>query len=172
LVAAANANIGVAKAAYYPSLTLTGQIGYENSSLTHLFTVANRFWSVGPSLADTLFDGGARHALTDQAIANYDASVAAYRQTVLAAFQDTEDNLVALRVLADEIAVQNEATAAADKSEAIALFQYKSGIVSYLNVVVAQSTALANERASWTLRGRQLASSVALVKSLGGGWHR
>jgi NodT family efflux transporter outer membrane factor (OMF) lipoprotein len=172
LVAAANANIGVAKAAYYPSLTLSGQFGYDNSSLTHLFTVANRFWSVGPSLAQTLFDGGARHALTDQAIANYDASVAAYRQTVLAAFQDTEDNLVALRVLADEIAVQNEATAAADKSEAIALFQYKSGIVSYLNVVVAQSTALANERAAWTLRGRQLASSVALVKSLGGGWRR
>ena len=172
LVAAANANIGVAKAAYYPSLTLSGEIGYENSSLTHLFTVANRFWSVGPLLAQTLFDGGARHAITDQAIANYDASVAAYRQTVLAAFQDTEDNLVALRVLAEEIAVQNEATAAADKSEAIALFQYKSGIVSYLNVVVAQSTALANERAAWTLRGRQLASSVALVKSLGGGWRR
>jgi NodT family efflux transporter outer membrane factor (OMF) lipoprotein len=170
LVAAANANVGVAKAAYYPSLTLSAQLGYENSSLSSLFSLANRFWSVGPSLAETLFDGGARRALTDQAIANYDASVGAYRQTVLAAFQDTEDNLVALRVLSDEVGVQDEATKAADESEAIALFQYKSGIVSYLNVVVAQSTALANERASLTLRGRQLASSVALVKSMGGGW--
>jgi NodT family efflux transporter outer membrane factor (OMF) lipoprotein len=170
LVAAANANVGVAKAAYYPSLTLSGQLGYQNSSLSNLFSLANRFWSVGPSLAETLFDGGARRAFTDQAIANYDASVGAYRQTVLAAFQDTEDNLVALRVLADEVGVQDEATKAADESEAIALYQYKSGIVSYLNVVVAQSTALANERASLTLRGRQLASSVALIKSLGGGW--
>jgi NodT family efflux transporter outer membrane factor (OMF) lipoprotein len=170
LVAAANANVGVAKAAYYPSLTLSGQLGYENSSLSNLFSLANRFWSVGPSLAETLLDGGARRALTDQAIANYDASVGAYRQTVLAAFQDTEDNLVALRVLAGEVDVQDEATKAADESEAIALFQYKSGIVSYLNVVIAQSTALANERASLTLRGRQLASSVALIKSLGGGW--
>ena len=170
LVAAANANVGVARAAYYPSLTLSGAVGYENSSLSHLFSLANRFWSVGPSMAETLFNGGARRALTDQAIANYDASVAAYRQTVLAAFQDTEDNLVALRVLADEIAVQDEATKAADESEAIALNQYKSGIVSYLNVVVAESTALANERASLTLRGRHLASSVALIKSLGGSW--
>jgi NodT family efflux transporter outer membrane factor (OMF) lipoprotein len=170
LVAAANANVGVAKAAYYPSLTLSGVLEYESSSLNHLFSVANRVWSVGPSLAETLFDGGARRALTDQAIANYDATVAAYRQTVLAAFQDTEDNLAALRILADEIVVQDEATKAADESEAIALNQYKSGIVSYLNVVVAQGTALVNERAGLTLRGRQLASSVALIKSLGGDW--
>jgi NodT family efflux transporter outer membrane factor (OMF) lipoprotein len=87
LVAAANANVGVAKAAYYPSLTLSGAVGYENSSLSHLFSLANRFWSVGPALAETLFNGGARRALTNQAIANYDASVAAYRQTVLAAFK-------------------------------------------------------------------------------------
>jgi NodT family efflux transporter outer membrane factor (OMF) lipoprotein len=170
LVAAANANIGVAKAAYYPSLSLSGALGYENAALNGLFSLANRFWSVGPTLAETLFDGGARRAATDQAIANYDASVAVYRQTVLAAFQDTEDNLISLRVLANEITVQDEATKAADDSEAIALNQYKSGIVSYLNVVVAQTTALSNERASLTVRGRQLASSVALIKSLGGSW--
>jgi NodT family efflux transporter outer membrane factor (OMF) lipoprotein len=170
LVAAANANIGVAKAAYYPSLSLSGALGFENTSMNHLFSLANRFWSVGPSLAETLFDGGARRALTNQAIANYDASVAVYRETVLAAFQDTEDNLVSLRVLANEVTVQDEATKAADESEAITLNQYKSGVVSYLNVVVAQTTALTNERASLTVRGRELASSVALIKSLGGSW--
>jgi NodT family efflux transporter outer membrane factor (OMF) lipoprotein len=170
LVAAANANIGVAKAAYYPSLSLSGVLGYENASLNHLFSLSNRFWSVGPSLAETLFDGGARRALTNQAIANYDASVAVYRETVLAAFQDTEDNLVSLRVLADEVAVQDEATKASDESETIALNQYKSGVVSYLSVIVAQSTALSNERASLSVRGRELASSIALIKSLGGSW--
>jgi NodT family efflux transporter outer membrane factor (OMF) lipoprotein len=170
LVAAANANIGVAKSAYFPTLSLTGELGYENYAITNLFTMANRIWSVGPALALTLFDGGARRALTNQAIANYDASVAAYRETVLAAFQDTEDNLVSLRVLAEEVVVQDEATKAADNSERIALNQYKTGIVSYLNVVVAQTTALTNERASLTVRGRQLASSVALIKSLGGSW--
>jgi NodT family efflux transporter outer membrane factor (OMF) lipoprotein len=170
LVAAANANIGVAKAAYFPDLQLTGDIGYQNSTITNLIHLANRFWSVGPSLALNLFDGGARRALTNQAIANYDASVAAYRETVLAAFQDTEDNLVSLRVLADELTVQDEATKAAEDSQKIALNQYKSGIVSYLNVVVAQTTALANERASLSVRGRQLTSSVALIKSLGGSW--
>ena len=126
---------------------------------------------MGPALALTLFDGGLRRALTNQAVANYDASVAVYRQTVLAAFQDVEDNLISLRVLADEITVQDEATKAADAAEAIALNQYKSGIVSYLNVVVAQTTALTNERASLSVRGRQLASSVALIKSLGGSWN-
>jgi NodT family efflux transporter outer membrane factor (OMF) lipoprotein len=171
LVAAANANIGVAKAAYYPSLSLSGALGYENTSLNHLFSLANRFWSVGPSLAETLFDGGARRALTNQAIANYDASVAVYRETVLTAFQDTEDNLASLRVLASEVTVQDEATKAADESEKITLNQYKSGVASYLNVVVAQTMALTNERASLSVRGRQLASSVALIKSLGGSWN-
>jgi NodT family efflux transporter outer membrane factor (OMF) lipoprotein len=170
LMAAANANIGVAKAAYYPSLSLSGVMGYQNTRLSHLFSMSNRFWSVGPSLAETLFDGGARRALTNQAIANYDASVAVYRETVLAAFQDTEDNLVSLRVLADEVTVQDEATKAADESETIALNQYRSGVVSYLSVIVAQTTALSNERASLSVRGRELASSIALIKSLGGIW--
>jgi NodT family efflux transporter outer membrane factor (OMF) lipoprotein len=170
LVAAANANIGVAKAAYFPDLTLAGAYGYQGSSWSGLISVANKVWSVGPQLALNLFDAGARRAATRQAIANYDASVAAYRGTVLAAFQDVEDNLVALRVLADEIQVQDEATKAADQAQTIAVNQYKSGIVSYLNVVVAQTTALSNERASLSVRGRQLAASVALIKALGGGW--
>jgi NodT family efflux transporter outer membrane factor (OMF) lipoprotein len=170
LVAAANANIGVAKAAYFPDLTLAGAYGYQGSGWSGLISVADKVWSVGPALALNLFDAGARRAATRQAIANYDASVAAYRGTVLAAFQDVEDNLVALRVLADEIQVQDEATKAADQAETIAVNQYKSGIVSYLNVVVAQTTALANERASLSVRGRQLAASVALIKALGGGW--
>lgn len=170
LVAAANAGIGVAKSAYFPALTLSGAVGYQGSSWSHLFSVADRVWSAGPALALTLFDAGARRAATNQAIANYDASVAAYRQNVLAAFQDVEDNLASLRVLSDELTVQDEAAKAADESEAIALNQYKSGLVSYLNVVVAQTTALANERASLSVRGRQLASSVGLIKSLGGGW--
>jgi NodT family efflux transporter outer membrane factor (OMF) lipoprotein len=169
-VAAANANIGVAEAAYFPSLTLSGTYGYQSSEFQHLISAANRIWSVGPALALNLFDGGARRAATHQAIAAYDENVAAYRLTVLTALQDVEDNLVALRVLGDETAVQEEATSAARESETIALNQYKSGIVSYLNVVIAQSTALANERASLALQGRNLAASVALIKALGGGW--
>ena len=169
-MAAANAQIGIATAAYYPTLTLGAQGGFESSAFTKLFDWPSRFWSVGPSLSETLFDAGLRRATVLQFVALYNADVAGYRQTVLAAFQDTEDNLVSLRVLAGEITVQDEATKFADDSERIALNQYKSGIVSYLNVVTAQTTALSNERSSLTVRGRQLASSVALIKSLGGSW--
>jgi NodT family efflux transporter outer membrane factor (OMF) lipoprotein len=169
-VIAANAQIGVARAAYFPSLSLSGTLGYQNSSIDNLISAANRVWSVGPALALTLFDAGAHRAATRQAIATYDANVAAYRQTTLAAFQDVEDNLVALRVLGDEQTVQDAATQAARESEAIALNQYKAGTVSYLDVVIAQSTALANARSSITIRGRQLLASVALFKALGGGW--
>ena len=169
-VIAANAQIGVARAAYFPSLSLSGTLGYQNSSIDNLIAAANRVWSVGPALALTLFDAGAHRAATRQAIATYDANVAAYRQTTLAAFQDVEDNLVALRVLGDEQAVQDAATQAARESEAIALNQYKAGTVSYLDVVIAQSTALANARRSITIRGRHLLASVALFKALGGGW--
>lgn len=169
-VIAANAQIGVARAAYFPSLRLSGTLGYQNSSIDNLISAANRAWSVGPALALTLFDAGAHRAATRQAIATYDANVAAYRQTTLAAFQDVEDNLVALRVLGDEQAVQDAATQAARESEAIALNQYKAGTVSYLDVVITQSTALANARSSITIRGRHLLASVALFKALGGGW--
>ena len=170
-VAAANANIGVAEAAYFPALTLSGAFGYEGTSWRHLITIADNVWSVGPALALSVFHAGARRAATQQAIANYAAGVALYRQTVLSAFEEVEDDLVALHVLAGERTLQDAATKAADESAAITLNQYKSGFVSYLNVVVAQTTALANERASLNLRGRQLAASVALIKALGGGWH-
>ncbi len=169
-VIAANAQIGVARAAYFPSLSLSGTLGYQNSSIDHLISAANRVWSVGPAVALTLFDAGAHRAATRQAIATYDADVAAYRQTTLAAFQDVEDNLVALRVLGEEQAVQDAATLAARESETIVLNQYKAGTVSYLDVVIAQSTALANARSSITIRGRHLLASVALFKALGGGW--
>ncbi len=133
-------------------------------------SAADRVWAVGPALALPLFEGGARRAATREARANYAASVAAYRQTVLGAFQGVEDDLATLGVLQRERRVQDRATHAADDAERIALNQYRVGTASYLSVVVAQSAALANERASLDIRGRQIAASVALIKDLGGGW--
>jgi len=169
-VIAANAQIGVARAAYFPSLSLAGTLGYQSTAFEHLVSAANRVWSVGPSLALTLFDAGSHIAASRQARANYDATVAAYRETVLGAFRDVEDNLVALRVLGEEQAVQDEAAKAAADAATIELNQYKAGTVSYLEVVVAQSTALANARSALSVRGRNLAASVALIKAVGGGW--
>ena len=169
-VAAANANIGVAESAYFPQLTLGGALGYAATSWAGLVSAANRVWAVGPALALPLFEGGARRAATREARANYAASVAAYRQTVLGAFQGVEDDLATLGVLQRERRVQDRATRAADDAERIALNQYRAGAASYLSVVVAQSAALANERASLDIRGRQIAASIALIKDLGGGW--
>lgn len=168
--AAANAQIGVAQAAFFPALTLSATGGYQNSSLSQLLTLPNRFWSLGPALALTLFDAGARSARKDEAIAAYDASVATYRQTVLTAFQDVEDNLVALRVLADEDTVQREATLSAEESLRLTQNQYKAGTVSYLNVVIVQAAALAAERTSLDISGRRLVASAGLLKALGGDW--
>jgi NodT family efflux transporter outer membrane factor (OMF) lipoprotein len=169
--AAANAQIGVAKAAYYPTLSLTGNGGYSSSTLSDWISAPNRFWSLGPSLATTILDFGKRGAASDQAIAVYDQNVATYRQTVLQAFQDVEDNLAALRILEAEAKVQDEAVRAARESVALTLNQYKAGTVSYLNVVSVQTAQLANERSAMTLMGRQLTASVALIKALGGGWN-
>lgn len=169
--AAANAQIGVAQAAFFPALTLSATGGYQNSTLAHLFSLPNRFWSLGPALALTLFDAGARSARKDEAIAAYDASVATYRQAVLTAFQDVEDNLVALRVLADEATVQSDATMSAEESLRLTQNQYKAGTVSYLNVVIVQAAALAAERNSLELAGRRLLASAALLKALGGDWN-
>ncbi len=169
-MAAANAQIGVAEAAYYPSLTLSASGGYRSSSFADWLTVPSRFWSVGPALAQTLFDGGLRRAQTAQAIAAYDANVAGYRQTVLTGFREVEDNLVALRILEEEAAIQDEAVQNARQSVALTNNQYKAGIVSYLNVVTVQATALANERTAVDILNRRLAASVLLVKALGGGW--
>jgi NodT family efflux transporter outer membrane factor (OMF) lipoprotein len=169
-VAAANAQIGVAQAAFYPTLTLSASGGFASSSFAHLLSTPARFWSLGAALAQTIFDAGLRRAQTDQAIAAYDATVATYRQTVLTGFQEVEDNLSALRILEEQAAVQDDAVKAARESLAITLNQYRAGTANYLAVVVVQAQALSNERAAVTILGQRLSASVALIKALGGGW--
>jgi multidrug efflux pump len=168
--AAANAQIGVARAAYFPKLSLTGTLGYQSNKFPDLFNAPNRFWSVGPQLAQTLFDAGAIHAQVKQNMAAYDASVATYRQTVLTAFQDVEDNLATLKLLAEESVAESNAAKAAELTLTITQNQYQAGTVDYLNVVVAQQTALSAERAVRDLLNRRLTASVGLAKALGGGW--
>ena len=170
-MAAANAQIGVAKAAFFPSLTLSAGTGFQSATLAQWLTLPSRFWSIGPAIALPLLDGGLRHAATDQAIAAYDANVAAYRQTVLAGFQEVEDNLAALRILEQEARVQEEAVKTARLSVELTTNQYKAGIVTYLNVIAVQTTALGSERSSVDILNRRLAASVLLVKALGGGWN-
>ncbi|NUT60583.1 efflux transporter outer membrane subunit [Herbaspirillum sp. C9C3] len=169
-VASANAKIGVAKAAYFPSLTLSVSGGYQSSTFADWFTLPGRVWSLGPQLAQTIFDGGARAAATDQAIATYDGTVATYKQTVLTAFQEVEDNLAALRILEQEAAVQGEALQAARQAVTLVTNQYKAGTVSYVNVITAQATALSAELTSLSILNRRMAASVLLAKALGGGW--
>ncbi len=168
--AQANANIGVARAAYYPALTLGASAGSNATSLATLFTAPASVWSLGAALAGTLFDGGLRKARDAPAMAAYDIAVAQYRQTVLAGFQQVEDQLAALRVLEQESAVQARAVQAAELSERLALSQYRAGSASYLAVVNAQTLLLTNQRALEQLRGRQLVASVALIAATGGGW--
>ena len=168
--AAANGQIGVAKAAYFPSLTLGAGGGFQSASLARWLTAPSRFWSLGPELALSIFDGGLRKALTDQAIASYDANVGTYRQSVLTAFQEVEDNLAALRILEQEARVQNDAVVAARQSVELTTNQYKAGLVSYLNVVSVQTTLLTNERTALSLLGRRFAAATQLVRALGGGW--
>jgi len=169
-VAAANAEIGVATAAYFLSLGLSASAGFESSTLASLFSLPNRFWSLGPSLLATVFDGGRRRAGVAQAEANYDATVAAYRESVLTAFQGVEDNLAAVRILADEATQQAAAVAAAERSLALTRNRYQAGIATYLEVITAQNAAFTNERATVDLRVRQMTASVNLIRALGGGW--
>lgn len=169
-MAAANAQIGVSQAALFPALTLSASAGVQSSTLGELFSLPNRVWSLGPALAGSLFDAGLRRAQTRQAMAAYDVTEANYRQIVLTALQDVEDNLAALRLLESEAAVQDEAVAAARQSVQIALNQYRAGTASYLVVVTAQNTLLANERTALDIRRRRLLAAVGLVRSLGGGW--
>ena len=169
-VAAANAQIGVATAAIYPSLTLSAGGGFIGSSLGNWVSLPNRFWSLGASLAGTVFDGGLRAAQRDEAIAAWDASVAQYRQTVLDAFREVEDNLAALRILEEEAAVQADALRSARESVTLTTNQYKAGLVAFLNVVTVQAVALQAERNSVELSGRRFSATIALVKALGGGW--
>ncbi len=169
--AAANASIGVAQAAYYPVLTLSANGGDSLLGLVKWFSAPGRVWSLGSTLAQTVFDGGARRAQTDRAIAGYDAAVAAYRQTVLNGFQEVEDNLAILRVLEDEQGTEDEAVSASRDAERIALSQYRAGTTTFITVITAQNAALDNERSAVSLRGRRFAASVALVRAIGGGWN-
>jgi NodT family efflux transporter outer membrane factor (OMF) lipoprotein len=168
--AAANAQVGVAEAAFFPSLTLSATGGFQSSVLSQLFSLPSRYWSLGPALAQTIFDAGLRRAQTAQAMATYDENVASYRQTVLAGFQEVEDNLAALRILEQEALVQDEAVKSARESLTITLNQYRAGTANYLAVVVAQATALSNERAALAILARRQTASVTLIKALGGGW--
>ena len=169
-VAAANAQIGVAKAAYFPALSLSGSLGSRAADASQWFTAPSRFWSIGPALSLPLFDAGLRRAQTDQAIAAYDATVAEYRQAVLTGFQEVEDNLAALRILEEEAKVQEDAVRAARESVILTTNQYKAGTVSFLNVAVVQASQLNNERTAMGILGRRLVAAVTLVKALGGGW--
>jgi NodT family efflux transporter outer membrane factor (OMF) lipoprotein len=170
-VAEANAEIGVTKAAFYPSLTLSAAGGFESTSIASWFTWPARFFSLGPTLSQTLFDKGRRRAATEVSLAQYDATVASYRQAVLTSFQEVEDNLAALRILSRELEEQNDAVASAQRALSVATERYKSGIDSYLNVITAQATLLTNQRTAVNLQMQQMTASVELIKALGGGWN-
>jgi len=169
-MASANAQIGVAKAAYYPLVNLTASGGFESGSITTLLQGPSGLWSVGASALATVFDVGRRRAVTDQAIQGYDYAVASYRQTVLTGFQQVEDNLAALRILEHEAAVQNAAVQAAQSSLDLSNIRYAGGVTSYLEVTVAESAALSDEVTAVNILGRRMANTVLLIQALGGGW--
>jgi NodT family efflux transporter outer membrane factor (OMF) lipoprotein len=171
-VASANAQIGVAKSAYYPSINLGASGGFESSSITTLLNGPSGFWSFGGSALMTVFDVGRRRALTDQAIAAYDYQVAAYRENVLTGFQQVEDNLAAVRILENEATVQDEAVVAAQRSLDLSIKRYKGGVTDYLEVIVAQNAALTDEVTAVNILGRRMANTVLLIQALGGGWDR
>jgi len=170
-VAAANAQIGVASAAFFPSLMLNLTGGFQATRLQEWLSWPTRFWSVGPAVAQTVFDGGQRKAVKAQAVAGFDEAAATYRQTVLTAFQDVEDNLAAVRILADEAERQHAAVASAQRSLDISLNQYRAGTVSYLQVATGQTALLANQRAALSVTERQFDAAVQLVRALGGSWN-
>ncbi len=170
-MAAANAQIGVALAAFYPTITLSASGGFESSSIARWLTWPSRFFAVGPSIQQTVIDGGLRRAQTDQARAAYDTGVANYRETVLTAFQGVEDNLAALRILESEADVQERAVRAARRSVELTTTQYRAGIVSYLNVITTQTIALANDVTAVQILGRRMTATVLLIQALGGGWN-
>jgi NodT family efflux transporter outer membrane factor (OMF) lipoprotein len=169
-MAEANATIGVEKAAYYPTVSLSGAGGLETSMISKLFTLPALFWSVGASAAETIFDAGLRRATMTQFTATYNADVAAYRQTVLTAFQQVEDNISSLRILSQQIARQHAAVLASEQFLEIAQARYQTGLDPYLNVVTAQTTLLSNQQAEVTLRVSEMSAAVQLIQALGGGW--
>jgi NodT family efflux transporter outer membrane factor (OMF) lipoprotein len=170
-VAEANDRIGIARAAFYPTISLSGSVGIEGSSFGNLFNPASFLWAIGPTLSQTVFDAGRRASVSEQANAVYDETVANYRQTTLTAFQQVEDNLAALRILNQEAEHQHQATMAAQSAEQIFNNRYVGGLDTYLQVVTAQTTALANERNDIDIMRRQMDASVLLIKALGGGWN-
>ena len=169
-VAEANDQIGIARSAYYPTVILSASAGFEGDSITNWFTWPSRFWAAGPSMLETLFDAGRRRATSNAALANYDATVAGYRQSTLTAFQQVEDNLAALRILSHEAQQQKEATASAQESLQIFTNRYIGGRDPYLQVLTAQTIALQNERNDVDILRRRMDASVLLIKALGGGW--
>ena len=169
-VTAAYLQIGVAEAAFFPTVPLSASAGYRHSSLSQLISAPNLIWSIGPGLAATLVDGGARQAATDQARANADLAAASYRQTVLTSLQEVEDNLALLAQLSAEAKEQSQALEAAQQNLVIAQQQYKAGTVSYLNVVAAQTSALSAESGLLSVQSRELTAASILLKNLGGRW--
>jgi NodT family efflux transporter outer membrane factor (OMF) lipoprotein len=169
-VAAANAQIGVARAAYFPTLMLSGTAGFQSTSIGSLLSGPSAFWTVGAAVAQTVFDGGLRKATVEQYRAARDVAVANYRQTVLTTFQEVEDNLAALRILYEERQEQIVAVKSAERTLMLATHRYELGIDSYLNVIVAQTALLGNQQTEVNLRTQQLTSSVQLIVALGGGW--
>ncbi|MDE2029909.1 MAG: efflux transporter outer membrane subunit, partial [Alphaproteobacteria bacterium] len=172
MVAAANAQIGVAKAAWFPDLTLSASSGYTSMALNKLLQISNSFWAFGPALAETLLDGGAREAREEQANAAYDQSVANYRQSVLTAFQQVEDNLAAIRILTEQQKVKEQSVIHARTIERLMAHHYMDGLESYNNVLMAKTASLEAERSLLAIRQERMESSVALIQALGGGWDR
>jgi NodT family efflux transporter outer membrane factor (OMF) lipoprotein len=171
-MAAANAQIGVADAAYFPTLTLGASAGLESSAISRLFNSASRFWSVGPSVSETIFDAGLRRATVNQYVEVYNADVAGYRQTVLTAFQQVEDYLSAVRILSQQLIQQQAAAQSAQQFVDLENARYQTGVDPYIDVVTAQNTLLSDQQTLATLHTEEMTASVQLIEALGGGWNR
>jgi outer membrane protein TolC len=171
-MASANAQIGVAYAAYYPALTISASGGVESSTIKNLLSSASRFWSVGPSVSETVFDGGLRRATVNQYIATYNADLAAYRQSVLTAIQQVEDYLAQVRILSQQIQRQQEAVDSAQTFLKLEQARFDTGIDPYIDVVTAQTTLLSNQQTLTGLQMQQMTASIQLIQALGGGWDR
>ena len=169
-MAAANAQIGIAYAAYYPTLSLSASYGYQSSNFSHFFNFPSKFWSVGPTVSETIYDGGLRRATVNQFITTYNADVATYRQTVLTAFQQVEDNLAAVRILSQQILKQQQAVTSSEEALQLEIARYQTGVDPYLNVVTLQTTLLSNQETLASLHVQEMTASVTLIEALGGGW--
>jgi NodT family efflux transporter outer membrane factor (OMF) lipoprotein len=169
-MAAANAQIGIAYAAYYPTLSLSASYGYQSSNFSHFFNLSSKFWSVGPAVSETIYDGGLRRATVNQFITTYNADVATYRQTVLTAFQQVEDSLAAVRLLSQQILKQQQAVASSEEALKLEIARYETGVDPYLNVVTVQTTLLSNQETLASLHVQEMTASVTLIEALGGGW--